>query len=397
MRTGWEGEWGSEKWKEEHREVMAWANGNVEGIPARGKRLRYDSTTTTSEHIRRNDCIVDTEKLRIRGAAKGARDNHTVVDQMCKAVGSNGTPAVAALEYYEPTLMQPYAMYHLTYQGTGKTAWAFVNARLVAALGKDAKGNPLVAAFSFAKPLKRLLLARLEHFVLRSDTRCRLVNFVEHLSAMTIAEMQLLFEVAMPYLLHDMAKLGVPEEVVLMLYVLVLWEAGVVRDRHPSHPSHPSPPPDFSLVCRLLMRHAFMKLTRVVDEETEQEYRHSMGEARAAMFACMCIAQQLCDGDYRVYGMTFKGHCICAHAVAHAESRGHATMFNDMWVERMLRAYGVRYVRCERALAAGPATDLPYTAGCPRWTWYTNLWCAGTVCPATLKPPCGTLSWTGGA
>lgn len=49
-----------------------------------------------------------------------------------------------------------------------------------------------------------------------SKPDCRFLEFLEHLNLLTISEMQLIYEVGVPYLLHDLNVFGVPDELVLL-------------------------------------------------------------------------------------------------------------------------------------------------------------------------------------
>jgi hypothetical protein len=129
--------------------------------------------------------------------------------------GSLGRTRYARLEYYDPTLHMPYASLHVHFLGTCKRFVEWIVDRLNGKDGADGARRG-VGTFKDPRLLKTVVGHRLKHFVLRSTTTCGVCNFVEHLGAMTIAEMQLLVEVVMPYLVHDWVELGVPEEVVVM-------------------------------------------------------------------------------------------------------------------------------------------------------------------------------------
>lgn len=89
-----------------------------------------------------------------------------------------------------------------------------------------------------------------------------------------------------------------------------------------------------------------MRLTRLEEGGTLEEYHESMRDAQVAMFACMALCEAACGGDSTLYPFTFKAHVAATHLVDMAQSRGHPAQSNDMWVERMLRAFGTRFVRC---------------------------------------------------
>lgn len=152
------------------------------------------------------------------GHALPASPARTLTRVACAVqMASHGLTAYAGLEYYDPKLNQPYAMYHALYLGVAKDYVKWVEQRLNS--GEDKEGRPLPGAFQNAALTKSLVRARLRHFVLRSVSRCRVVDFTQHVKQMTIAEMQLLFEVGLPYIMHDWLRLGVPE-------VVVLWGCG---------------------------------------------------------------------------------------------------------------------------------------------------------------------------
>lgn len=134
----------------------------------------------------------------------------------CVQVGSYGEPEVSALTYYDRTLHKPFASLHVTMLGTCKDFLEWIVERL--STKKRAPGDALVAAFKSAKLVSEVVERRLRHFVLRSTSKCGVCNFVEYLGPMSIAEVQLTFEVVLPYLVHDWVELGVPESVVVMAY-----------------------------------------------------------------------------------------------------------------------------------------------------------------------------------
>jgi hypothetical protein len=122
------------------------------------------------------------------------------------------------LEYYDPLLHQPYGVWHILHFGPGKDYISFVLTRMNAGKGLDPKDKktPLKSPFLHPGDLKKVTRLRLAHFVMRGVTKCRFVDFTEHLGQMTLSEVQLVYEVGLPYLMHDWVKLGVPEAVVLM-------------------------------------------------------------------------------------------------------------------------------------------------------------------------------------
>jgi hypothetical protein len=119
-------------------------------------------------------------------------------------------------------MFQPYATYHLLFLGTFKhfMTWLLGKLGVKSSSQKDVD-EALPDPIQHPKLVRDLIACRLKHFVLRSVSKCGVCNFLEHLSAMTIAEMQLLLEVVLPYLVHDWVHLGVPERLVLMWYALM--------------------------------------------------------------------------------------------------------------------------------------------------------------------------------
>jgi hypothetical protein len=126
---------------------------------------------------------------------------------------SFGTCQYSRLEYYDAILHQPLGTMHILMYGSAQGFSKFVNHRLV---NRPKNADPLRAAFMHPADTRKVVQARLRQFVLRTVTRCRMVDFTQHLGSATISEMQLLLEVGFPYVMHDWVQLGVPEAVVLM-------------------------------------------------------------------------------------------------------------------------------------------------------------------------------------
>jgi hypothetical protein len=119
---------------------------------------------------------------------------------------------------------------HILMYGSAQGFSKFVNHRLVS---RPKNADPLRAAFTHPADTRKVVQARLRQFVLRTVTRCRMVDFTQHLGSATISEMQLLLEVGFPYVMHDWVQLGVPEAVVLMGCV---YRPVVVRTRGGAQP-----------------------------------------------------------------------------------------------------------------------------------------------------------------
>lgn len=260
----------------------------------------------------------------------------SVVEQ----VGSHGSPEYAQLEYYDPQLHMPYASYHVLYLGTAKKYLSYVVSRL--SPSSDRQGAGAISPFSFPTFLKGLVGCRLKHFVLRSSSKCGVCNFAEHLGLMSIAEMQLLYEVALPYIMHDWVLCGVPESVVLMGCDLPNRQSAGIRSSRGCRAG--TTQTTVAVECRFLQRHACMRLTRLSDVSTPQEYEQCIQDAKAAMFACNCISEHLGKGS-SMPGTEMKAHLV-NHLADMALARGHPTYSNDMWVERMLRSEACKVVRC---------------------------------------------------
>lgn len=100
----------------------------------------------------------------------------------------------------------PYATYHLTYEGFNKAYLASLSTML-ATLGDNTK-----------KLIKDIIEVRLAHIIPRSTSKCAMRNFLLHLGHMSMSEMQLVWELAIPYILHDWKELGVAEDFILQGY-----------------------------------------------------------------------------------------------------------------------------------------------------------------------------------
>jgi hypothetical protein len=209
-------------------QACAYANGLVL------RPREHQSTFLTAEQQLRRDALADrrgreiAEGARLLPPARAAERIKTMHNEVwrpahrtpevgsrpssdtCLQVGSQGTSVYAELTPYDPTVHMAYGLYHLLYLGTLKDYLRWLSARL------DAPRPGGMPPLANAAVLKGLIACRLSHVILRSSTTCGVCNFVDLLGAMTIAEMQLLYEVVLPYLVHDWRALAVPPEVVLM-------------------------------------------------------------------------------------------------------------------------------------------------------------------------------------
>ena len=185
--------------------------------------------------------------------------------------GSRGLSVAHSLTSFCPELHEPYAVYHLLYEGVNKNAlqelatWLHGPAtdkqgtatdkqgpateKEPAAAEKEQQTNKLkplwatAAGHADAGVIRAVMAVRMDQIILRSATSCSLVDFTKNLTTMTIAEMQLVVEVAVPYLLHDFQSLGAPES-------LAVFQCA------PRLLSHPQ-----SLIASTFMQHSAMQTT----------------------------------------------------------------------------------------------------------------------------------------
>ena len=149
-------------------------------------------------------------------------------------IGSYGhSPAhddVDPLVYWHSILSHPWAPYHLTFLGVCKDFVRYFCIRLSDQSNSPSNDNAHDAQTNLSsesllslgipkkrrKNVKDVLQARIRQCVMRSKPDCQLVDFLEHLNPLGISEMQLIFEVGLPYLLHDISVFGVPDELVIL-------------------------------------------------------------------------------------------------------------------------------------------------------------------------------------
>lgn len=140
----------------------------------------------------------------------------------CVQAGSYGTCEFAKLPYFRLQYHAPFAIYHILILGIWKDLLGAIVRRLNTSQLKDGKVDPkeaLLLATLRPSLSKAILTGRLQHARLRSSPSCTAVNFMEHLGAMTIEEVQLLVEVLSPYLFHDMTKFGFKRDLLVMWWV----------------------------------------------------------------------------------------------------------------------------------------------------------------------------------
>jgi hypothetical protein len=227
------------------------------------------------------------------------------------------------LGYWHVRMHSPFAVYHCLYLGVAKD---FISWLLVRIGVQPKPKDPLIMPFGRPKDTHRLLQARRGHFVLRNKPDCIMVDFTQNLGSMTMSEMQLLFEVGVPYLCHDLAAFGVPAEAVTM------W---------------------------LLLRHGMLLLTRLLSD-TVKEYRAQLKEAQACLVAFAAMAERIhCTQPYGAsqFKFTWKLHVCCAHLARQAEESGHAMQASDTWVEQLMRQKACQICKCGApAIATTAAT-----------------------------------------
>lgn len=236
--------------------------------------------------------------------------------------------------YWDPHLMRPVAVYHATYLGPAKDHLGWMGTRMDKTKYGPGKSK-LVLAFGCPEDVHKLVMARLSHFVLRSTPDCILCDFTSLLGNMSISEVQLMWEVGIPYLIHDLHAFGVPRAV---------------------------------LVSTLLLRFACMTFTRLMnrgqqaqDDEEEHKrtcrgYREMLEAGQLAAFAYGCIMEyyhvKLTAGDAAFRSMqgirqmffTWKLHML-QHMHQQITLRGHPCQASDMFVERMVRHKASRKVK----------------------------------------------------
>jgi hypothetical protein len=235
-------------------------------------------------------------------------------EELCRKSGSKGLSehALSGLGYWDVKLHAPFALYHCTYLGIAKD---FINWLLVR-IGEGKQPNEtLVLPFRRPRDTKRLLQARRAHFVLRDKPDCIMADFTQQMGNMTMSEMQLLYEVGVPYLCHDLASFGVPQVVVTM------W---------------------------LLLRHGMIIFTRMPEAADRAEYKQLLYEGRAALFAYAATAEYYhsqVDNGISQFKFTWKLHVSVAHLSHMMLDTGHGVQANDTWVERIMRHKASRSVK----------------------------------------------------
>ena len=234
-------------------------------------------------------------------------------EEVMKARGSKGETehAKAGLGYWDVKMHAPFAVYRCTYLGIAKDFLKCVLVRLkMPGMARPEHGTVL----PFARPTdtRRLLDARRKHVVLRASPNCKMANIFKHVGSMSMSEIQLVYEVLVPYLVHDLVACGVPQEVCAM------W---------------------------LLLRFGMMQFTRLLvdDVRSHDQYQEQLQEARAAMLVYATIAQHYVSTStirnaHDQFRFAWKLHVTCAHLHEMIMDTGHPIQASDTWVEQLMRS-----------------------------------------------------------
>lgn len=240
----------------------------------------------------------------------------TRLEKLYKTNGSRGMSEFKAADipYWDPILHHPYAVYHTLYLGIGKD---FV--RLVASrIGKVELKGQIWLPCKRPKDVESLLRARRRHIICRSKPDCIMVDFTAHLARMSMSEMQLLWEVGVPYFVHDLHNMGMPRQ------LTVMW---------------------------LLIRYGQICFTRLDDNSRTDrvEYEQILKEGRASLIlACAIAEQEFTKGGDGIsqFWFTWKMHVATAHLEAQIRKCGHPIDGCDTWVEQMMRHDASMVVKC---------------------------------------------------
>ena len=266
----------------------------------------------TSEQKEGRDRLVEESAGRIRSNARNDATKDSIenkIEIMCKSQGSRGLNEFSknGVPYWNVMLHFPVAVYHCLYLGIAKDFMRWLVTRLFPS--KDDKAERLVTLPNHLI-LQKVLQARLIQIVQRNKPDCFLVDFTQHLGAMSMSEMQLLYEVAVPYLVHDLRDFGVPEEVTAMWLFL----------RH-------------GMIC-------YTRLEKGIDRET---YRNRVRQGQQSLLCFASIAQQLHtkksrEPAYSQFSFTWKPHQSACHLADEILGSGHPIETSDAWVEQMMRS-----------------------------------------------------------
>jgi hypothetical protein len=290
----------------------AYASGSV--VRVTNKRVLGDvpchNMNLSVHQMEQRDKAVDAERAvinqqcRSKQISRGQAD--TRLQELYKSAGSKGSSehALSGLHYWDIKKHAPYAVYHLLYLGIAKDMIRWLLVRIGAG---DKPAGELVLPFKRPRDVNRLLQARRGHFVLRDKPDCIMVDFTVHSGCMSMSEMQLLYEVGVPYLCHDLEAFGVPPMVVAM------W---------------------------LLLRHGMIIFTRLPEVADTQEYRFTISQGKCALYAFAAISEHFhsaVENGINQFSFTWKLHAAVAHLAGMMMDSGHTICGNDTWVERLMR------------------------------------------------------------
>lgn len=214
-----------------------------------------------------------------------------------------------------------------------------------------------------------MMQARRLQFILRDKPDCILECWMMHRGNMSMHEMMLTYEVAVPYLCHDLEYFGVPKALVVM------W---------------------------LLLRHGCMCFTRIDPQICEEDYQYQLHCGQACIVALAAVAEYhhtcdqpdkcggctTCKDGVNQFNFTWKLHQLAAHMKDSMHFLGHALQGSDMWAERLMRMLACRIIKCVPMLYLC-ATCLTVTGTTGRYRTVLCFTYAGTE--YSLPRTC--LSW----
>ena len=301
-------------------DAQAWAGGRIHRIeqPVGGPPVLAASALLSPEATKARDLLVEREAEEVTEAfpANGERRLlHGRLDNLYRLRGSRGRSEYAKrVSYWLDSICFPVAAHHTLSLGAGKDYLKWILKR-----AKPEGEKKLVVPFELPKTALAVLHARRHHFVLRNKPDCIMVDWTKHLSSMSMSEVTLLFEVGVPYLVHDIARHGVPRVAVAM------W---------------------------LLLRHGMLCFTRAERQEDMKVYEERLQHGRAALHAYAAIAQHLHENAPKVeeavhqFWFTWKLHMAVAHLADQCLAYGHPVQASDAWVERLMRHFASMVVKC---------------------------------------------------
>lgn len=300
-----------------HGRALGWASGAVESGSCKrpfGQNAPFTVHYLSSEQRTMRDRVVDKEADRLTKLYKNDKDRAaSEIDALAMRSGTRGESETAksGLHYWDDASCHPVAIYHAAHLGASKDAARWVNVRC--GVGTQPAGE-LVLPFKQPKTVRGLLQARRFHFVLRNKPDCIMVDFTTHLGSMSMSEMQLMFEVGVPYYVHDLVAFGVPRAVGVML---------------------------------LLLRQGMLCFTRMQSEDS-QVYKEQLRQGRACMFAYGAVAEYFharVENGISQFWFTWKLHKL-QHLADQLISRGFTSEASDIWVERLMRHKASMAIKC---------------------------------------------------